>query len=245
MSSSSERESMIVIIFFILLLILLFAGGCGGSYYVYQKSKGSCACENSSDHKKESFIGRSSEDDIESNYNALYTDTYQYTQPQGDVNAQQYARSGQGTEGSFLPLQGVGAGIHMKNSTNENQVIPSPFKGVIGGQPNLTEKEYSTRWIGFNNFGYPFEEKPEEISNSYSISAANQRVCNSGQKCPNLPCQDWWPSVSRTNEFCTQGSDAMVECNTVPQNINTCKGKGGTRFEISQNTPQWKKVMQS
>lgn len=226
---SDDNGSLCLWILLIFLIFFLVIGGGCGCYYYYNKKQHFTNLEQAQSNKKY--------------YNALYTDNILYTQPPGDVKAQEYGNSGQGTRGSFLPLQGIGAQIHMLNSSKDNYVSPVENDGkLISGQPNLEKKNMDTSWIGFNNFGHPFENEPYEFSNSYLLTAANERVCNSGQKCSNLPCQDWWPSLHKDSKgFCVQGSDSMVNCNG---NIETC-GKDGDDFVISKNEPQWMKVVKN
>lgn len=258
-SDAGEIALFIILVFF---LIIVIGGGCTGGYYYYRQNNKvdtcSCSCKKSApgcpkcvledvseQNQLESFtniMNGKNQPDKDEQYNALYTDKYVYTQPPGDVSAQHYGQVGQGTRGGFLPLQGVGAGVHMINSTDENFASSSPLPGKIGGQPNYTTQEYTSRWIGFNNFGYPFEENKTESSNSYTISGANQRVCNPGQKCPNLACEEWFPKLHKNSEgYCVQGSDSIVECNS--RNVNNCKGKGKDEFINYKNQPRYKTVL--
>lgn len=191
-------------------------------------------------------------------YNPLYTSpdirspgSFIYTQPPGDTDAMSYGHQGEGTSGAFLPLQGRAAGVFMKNSSNDNLSLPSKEIGNIGGYPNYTDQiQTSAVTSGFNDFGAPFQNKQgpqlgdDDYSNSYLIDGSNQRVCNSGQKCPNLPAQNWWPNVQKgSHGFATQASDAMVPCNSVPQSIENCKGQGSERFLRSRYAPRWISVM--
>lgn len=187
-------------------------------------------------------------------YNALYTSpdhsspgSFMYTQPPGDVKAQKFGGSGQGTNGEFFPIQGRASGTFMGNSAMNNLALPSPDPGKIGGGNNYMKQQFSSRWNGFNNFGSPFSLQrgpainEDNYSNSYLIDGGNQRVTNSGQK-GRLPCQDWWPTVKKgTHGFCTQDSDAMVPCNS--RTIQSCKGQGGERFLKNQFRARWKKVI--
>ena len=252
-SSDYGSDCGIIILIVVLFLFLFIGIGCGCWYYKYPEDFASLYLGNS---PLESNLGGRM-------YNALYTSpdhkspgSYLYTQPPGDTKAQAYGRSGQGTGGEFLPLQGVGAGVYMKNSSVDNLALPSPNAGKIGGQPNYTKQRYSSRWVGFNGFGSPFDlqkgpdVKDENYSNSYTISGGNERVCNSGQKCDNLRCQDWWPTVKKgSHGFCTQGSDAMVPCKTENllgepnRNVNSCKGQGANRFLRDKMGARWKKVI--
>lgn len=240
------------IFFIVLIVILILLGIGGGCWYGYNEGF-------------ESDFGNSPLSiNLKSNlYNALYTSpdlsspgSYLYTKPPGDIKAQAYGRSGEGTSGEFFPIQGIGAGVYMKNSSNGNLAVPSPNAGKIGGQPNYTKQEFSSSWIGFNKFGFPFdlqrgaEVNNDNYTNSYTLSGANERVCNSGQKCPNLRAQDWWPTIKKgPHGFATQGSDAMVPCKTVNQygepnrNINSCKGQGANRFLRDKMGARWKKVL--
>jgi hypothetical protein len=188
------------------------------------------------------------------NYNALYTspdDGFLYTDPPGDPKAQAYGHSGEGTSGEFLPLQGLGAGVYMKNTATNNKILPSPNPGQIGGQPNYTTQKFSSRWNGFNDFGAPFDQQtgPEthnyNYTNSYLIDGANERVTNSGQKSSSTKCQSWYPALKKDNKgFCVQASDAMVECDQPNQNIWNCRGQGADRFVESKMQPRWEKVFQ-
>lgn len=175
------------------------------------------------------------------NYNSLYTSPesgYIYTQPPGDVRAQDFAGTGQGTSGEFFPIQGRAAGIFMKNSAYSNKTIPSLDPGIISGYPNYTGQTYNSSWIGFNDFGYPFS-KSNGITDSYLVTGANERVLNSGQQ-GSLPVQDWLPKLAKDQyNFATQGSDAMVTCGSM--NVNSCKG--GKRFLDDKMKPQWKKII--
>lgn len=191
-------------------------------------------------------------------YNPLYVSpdynmmgSFYYTAPMGDTQAQAAGDSGQGTSGGFLPLQGIGAGVMMKNSSNQNLSLSSPDPGTIGGYPNYTEQQFSSSWIGFNNFGTPFDTKkgPEisdqDYSNSYLINGANERVTNSGQKADQLQCQSWVPRVEKGSDgYCLQGSDATVECTTENgnDNLSTCMQQGSVRFIENKMLPQWMKV---
>ena len=191
------------------------------------------------------------------NYNALYTTPNEdekmyikYIQPPGDTKAQEYGRSGQGTNGGFLPLQGNGAQIMMANSAQDNTLTAPENRGTIGGHPNYTTKKFTSWMNGFNNFGYPFSDmnipatNRDHYSNSYLIDGGNERVENSGQK-GNLGCSDWWPNLEKNEAgFCTMGSDAMVNCDPSGQNktIQNCIGEGGERFVKSKMMPRWQKV---
>jgi hypothetical protein len=147
-------------------------------------------------------------------YNALYTNRYQYTQPPGDVKAQQYAGSGEGTKGAYFPLQGVGAGVHMMNSTPDNSTKQSMFPGIISGGPNIEKKPITTDWIGFNSFPYSqMPENAQNVYNSYLITGANERVCNPGQTCPGLSCATFWPENTKRGKgaaTCLQNSDLLL-----------------------------------
>jgi hypothetical protein len=195
-------------------------------------------------------------------YNPLYVSpddslpgSYIYTQSMGDTKAQAAGDSGQGTNGGFLPLQGIGAGVFMKNSSNQNLSLMSPNPGLIGGQPNYTDQQFSSAWIGFNNFGTPFQNErgPEindkDYTDSYLIDGANQRVTNSGQKSTNLECQEWDPKVKKDSKgFCTQSSDAVVDCDAGTEenennNLDICMKQGSIRFLESKMLPQWMKVL--
>lgn len=229
----SDSDCCVIIFFVIFLLVLLSLIGCGCKKYY------------------DTFANTSNEKS-ERNYNALYTSpnqnirgSYLYTQPPGDTAAQNFGRSGQGTSGEFFPIQGRAAGTFMKNSSLDNLAIPSSRSGKIGGQDNYTTQEFSSRWVGFNNFGSPFSlqrgpaVENENFSNSYLINGGNQRVNNSGQK-GKLPCQNWWPSVQRDSKgFCTQGSDAIVSCSS--RNIDDCQD--GNRFLKEKNEARWRKVI--
>jgi hypothetical protein len=193
-----------------------------------------------------------------SQYNALYTSpdlhefgSYLYTQPPGDPEAQAMGQSGQGTSGEFLPLQGIGAGVYMKNSSKDNKAIPSPNVGQIGGQPNYTTQQYSSRWNGFNDFGAPFDTQsgPEifdsNYTNSYLISGTNERVTNSGQRSDSTRCQDWYPVLQKDSAgFCVQGSDAMVDCVDPDRNVLTCDGQGAKRFLDSKMKTRWERLLE-
>lgn len=235
-----ENENILIIFLILFLIIIIFAGGCGGYYYYSFNGK-----QEFKDivNFAANHIGTNKQH--KSLYNSLYTNKYNYTSPPGDVNAMKYSNMGQGTKGEFLPLQGIGAQTFMKNSTPDNYAMPTVTKGNIGGYPNYTEKDESVRWIGFNNFPYENPHQTDDLSNSYTITGANQRVCNPGQKCDNLPCQPWWPNVKKSNAdgYCTQGSDALVTCTVDHKNVNNCPE--GERFVTYKNEPQWKKVVNS
>lgn len=180
-------------------------------------------------------------------YNPLYTSpdirdqgSFVYTQPMGDTDAGKHASTIQGTSGSFLPIQGRASGVFMKNSSQDNLSLPSKDIGNVGGYPNYTDQAETSRVAaGFNSFGHPFETNPNEYSNSYLLDGANRRVCNSGQKCPNLPAQDWWPTLEKDSEgFAVQASDALVNCRS--KSISGCKDK--KRFLASKFQPRWKSV---
>lgn len=229
--TGNNAADVILILFFFFFILLLLGGCCGGGYYYHQCKKNqepfANVTGNYSNHQN-------------NNYNSLYTDKYKYTQPAGDTKAQEYGHSGQGTKGEFLPIQGLQAGTFMKNSAMNNHILPSPDKGQIGGQPNYTEKEMTTSWIGFNNFPLPIDN-PDNLSNSYLLQGANERVCNPGQKCDNLPAPNWWPTVKKDNKgYAVQGSDLLVTCNSVPKNINNCQE--GNQFVRYKNEPEYKKV---
>jgi len=192
---------------------------------------------------------------FKNDYNALYNSddssmfgAYKYTQPPGNTLAQESAGSGQGTQGGFLPLQGIGAGVYMKNSTNDNLISPVSRKGEIGGQPNYTEQKYSNRWVGFNNFGHPYDEQkgPDvqnvDFTNSYLVNGNNTRVINSGQKgSAGLHCQDWYPHIKKNSAgFCVQGSDAIATCES--GNLKKCNKEDLTRFLNTQMLPQYTQV---
>lgn len=239
-SNSDCCAIIFIIIFFIIMLSLI---GCG------------CAYRYNPDTFANTFGMTPKGINLDSRpYNALYTSpdysspgSFMYTQPPGDTNAQQYGRSGQGTNGEFFPIQGRAAGTFMQNSAQNNLTLPSSNVGKIGGGENYTKQQFSSRWNGFNNFGSPFslQRGPaienDKYSNSYLIDGANQRVLNSGQK-GNLPAQQWWPTVKKgSHGFCTQDSDAMVPCSS--RTISSCKGQGGERFVKNKFRPQWKKVI--
>lgn len=227
-NSNTNDGEVAIICIVVIILILLIGGGCGGYYY-----QNSCNCGTCDQCSTEPFVNGPAGGLPLNNYNALYTNKYRYTQPMGDVMAQKAAGSGQGTNGEFIPIQGIGAGIHMEHSDPENKVIPGPFPGKIGGQANLTDKEMSTRWIGFNNFGLPFDtpKGAKHTSNSYLIEGANQRVANPGQKA-DLPCPSWWPTVRKSGDFCIQSSDLLLTT-------------GDDLFALAKEKekPQWKKVI--
>lgn len=223
-------EDPIVIILIVVFLFLILAAGCGGGYYYTQ-----CKCNDD-----ELFTNLNQMPSKESRYNALYTDKYLYTQPPGDVQAQKFASSGQGTRGGFLPLQGIGAQTYMKNTVSNNHIKPTANTGKIGGQPNFTDKDATTSWIGFQNFPYPDDNTFQ--SNSYLIEGANERVCNPGQRCESLPSPDWWPIVKKDNKgFSVQGSDLLVTCTKPDKGINNCAE--GDKFVRYKNEPEYKKVL--
>ena len=240
----------VFIIFFVILIIFIICYGC------WRYCNG--------DETMETFANKTQtmlQEMLNSGmlYNPLYTSpdirsqgSFIYTQPQGDVDAMEYAGNGSGTQGSFLPLQGRAAGVFMKNSSGDNLSLPSKDPGNIGSYPNYTDQVQTSRMTaGFNNFGAPFQNNKnaqlsnKDYSNSYLIDGANQRVCNSGQKCDNLPAQDWWPTVKKgSHGFALQASDAMVPCNQVPKSIENCKDQGSERFLRSRYEPRWKSVFQ-
>jgi hypothetical protein len=180
-------------------------------------------------------------------YNPMYTSpdvrspgSFFYTQPPGDVEAQNYAGSGQGTNGEFFPIQGRAAGVFMKNASDDNIALPSINTGLIGGFPNYNGKDETTAWIGFNNFGYPFNVKPNMTSNSYLLQGANKRVADPGRKADGLDCPNGWPVVEKgENDVCTISNDAIKMCEG---DIENC-GEAGQRFLKYKTEPQWKKVM--
>lgn len=235
---SGEICFIVFIVLFLIILLVIIGGGCAYKY------------KNPSESFTNAVSGFLSGGQ---NYNALYTSpnsnhpgSFSYTQPPGDVKAQEYGRSGQGTNGGFLPLQGMSAGTFMLNSSTDNLALPSPNPGKIGGQANYTTQEFDSSWVGFNDFGFPFNKQKgpkvndNNYSNSYTIDGANQRVSNPGQK-SDLPCENWWPTLKKgSHGYCTQGSDAMVPCKS--RNINDCLGSGGLRFVESKLKPQWKKL---
>lgn len=261
MANDKDAGEIALFVLLIFFLIILIGGSCGGGYYHYQNNKSNyCSCSSkkeegasgcpkcglndvNDDPALEKFSNiMSGNPDKDENYNGLYTNKYIYTQPPGDVAAQHFANSGQGTKGAFLPLQGIGAQTYMVNSTDSNYAASSPFSGKIGGQPNYSTDEYTTRWIGFNNFGYPFEDNQTDASNSYLISGANERVCNPGQKCPKLKCGDSFPKIKKDSEgYCVQGSDSMVNCSS--RNVNNCDGHGKKEFINYKQQPIYKTVL--
>jgi len=186
------------------------------------------------------------------NYNANYTSpdlnmngSFLYTQPPGDVRAQEFGRSGQGTSGSFFPIQGNGAPTFMKNSAPNNLAIPSPDPGRIGGQDNYTTKFFTTGLNGFQNFGSPFAFQggpqifDDNYSNSYLINGGNQRVRNPGESRnanQALECGSWWPSVGGSN--CVNGNSDLPACNE--GNLEKC-----ARFIKEKMTPEWMKVVKN
>lgn len=187
----------------------------------------------------------------ESNYNPLYTSDesnvnghFLYTQPMGDTSAMKYGRAGQGTSGSFLPLQGNGAQIYMANSDNTNRMIPASQEGKIGGQGNYTDRMFTASMNGFNNFGYPFgNDSPaildSDYSNSYLLEGGNVRVRNPGQPQAgnaDLPCATWWPRVSGAN--CSDSNTDLRECSV--SNIEGCM-----KFVEGKDTPEWVKVVET
>lgn len=187
----------------------------------------------------------------ESNYNPLYTSDesnvnghFLYTQPMGDTSAMKYGRAGQGTSGSFLPLQGGGAQVYMANSDNTNRMIPAMEPGKIGGQGNYTDRMFTAYMNGFNNFGYPFNNNASAVldsdySNSYLIEGSNTRVRNPGQPQSgnaDLPCATWWPRVSGAN--CSDSNTDLRECSV--SNIEGC-----VKFIEGKDTPEWVKVVEA
>lgn len=227
-NDNGECNNEIIIIIVFLLILLLLGCGCGGYYY----------CNRSDPFENLSPI----KTDTRKNYNALYTKDFMYTQPMGDTKAQEKANSGQGTQGGFLPLQGIGAQTYMKNTERNNHILPSPNTGKIGGQPNYTNKDETTAWIGFQNF--PHDPSSSFISNSYLLQGSNERVCNPGQKCDDLPSPEWWPVIKKNNKgYSVQGSDLLATCDSDDKGINTCRE--GKAFANYKNEPQYKKVFAS
>ncbi len=238
--SSGDCCAIVFFVIFIIIIISLIIGGC---CYRYDPNIINHFTNNEKFPIKNLYGRR---------YNALYTSpdpqspgSFMYTQPPGDVDAQMFGSSGQGTSGGFLPLQGRATGTFMKNSSTDNLSLPSPIKGKIGGGENYMKQQFSSRWNGFNNFGSPFslQKGPaindENYSNSYLIDGGNMRVMNSGQK-GQLPCQYWWPTVKKgVHGFCTQGSDAIVTCET--RDIAKCRD--GDRFLKDKFRARWKKVV--
>ena len=168
-----------------------------------------------------------------------------YTQPPGDVKAQAFGNSGQGTSGGFLPIQGHGAPTFMKNSAPNNLAIPSPDPGQIGGQDNYTTKLFTTELNGFQNFGSPFafQRGPQifadNYSNSYLLDGGNQRVRNPGESKQGnlaLECGSWWPSVGGSD--CVNGNSDLPACEE--GNIEKC-----VRFIQEKMMPGWKKVVKN
>lgn len=189
-------------------------------------------------YKKESFANENKKGFYRKT-NPLYNTGILYTQPPGDVKAQKQAGVGQGTDGSYFPLQGNGAQIMMLNSDDQNQMIPSKNDGSIGGYPNYTDKILTSWMNGFNNFGKPFIKhksatKNTDYSNSYLIDGSNERVENPGQD-GHLKCQDWWPKLNRNSQgVCTTDNSSIATC----KNALSC---GDTqRFIESKMNPQWK-----
>lgn len=237
-NGDNEIVAFVVVLLFIV-VIFAVAGGC---WYAYAPESFAMPEELPMDANLTGY--NTSGYNPMTGYNPLYTSpdlrdpgSFLYTQPPGDTSAQAYGGSGQGTSGEFLPLQGKGAGTFMKNSARSNLAAPSPDPGTIGGGRNYTTQTYSPSWIGFNNFG-----TPSAPTNSYLLSGANERVCNSGQKCDALRAQDWWPRVQKGPKgFTTQGSDAMVPCHS--RTVNDCFGEGGRRFLKDKMGARWKKVV--
>lgn len=248
--SPEDCAGAVCITIFVILVIIIIVWGC----MKY--------CKSSSLEQFASQANKAVQNMVSSGilYNPLYTSpdirspgSFVYTQPQGDTDAMEYANNGEGTSGSFFPLQGRASGVFMKNSSKDNLALPSKDVGNIGGYPNYTDQIQTSRiTAGFNDFGSPFQEtkgpqiSDKDFSNSYLIDGANRRVCNSGQRCPNLPAQDWWPTVKKGKDgFVTQASDAMVECSANPKSIENCKGQGSERFLRSKFEPRWKSVFQN
>lgn len=240
----------LIVIFIILIIIIICwcSHRCYKNYYTVD--------DEYSTEIKEPFTN-----DKKTLYNPLYTSSdikqlggFMYTQPPGDVDASMYAMTNQGTNGEFLPLQGRQAGVFMKNSAQDNTALPSNEIGMIGGYPNYTDQvQTSAVTAGFNDFGNPFQMtkgaqlESADYSNSYTIDGANRRVCNPGQRCPNLMSQDWWPHIKKgVHGFSTQASDAMVECKSPKgDSVENCKNQGGMRFLRSKMEPRWKSVFQA
>ena len=244
-SNSSDCASTIIIVIVVIFLLALIIGGCS---YCCKDMEGFQSTKTPSPQDVQMMAQAGSL------YNPLYTSpdirspgSFIYTQPMGDVDAGDYAMAAEGTSGGFLPLQGRAAGVFMKNSSNDNLALPSKEIGNIGGFPNYTQQVQTTRMSGFNDFGAPFQDRKglgnDNYSNSYLLDGANHRVCNSGQKCPNLPAQDWWPTVKKGEDgFALQASDAMVLCNAKNKSVENCKGQGAQRFLESKFTPRWKSI---
>lgn len=237
MASHDDPNAILIFFLVFFLLFIIIGCGCGGGYYYHNY------------HCKDNFEdfelkqGTQNIPNVDHSYNALYTDKFHYTEPPGDVAAQEYAGSGQGTRGEFLPLQGLQAGTFMKNSAENNRALPSRNTGIIGGQANYTTKDMTDAWIGFNNFPLPPGD-PKEASNSYLIESANARVCSPGQRCNNLPAPEWYPVIKKDNKgFAVQGSDLLVTCTAPNKSITTCEE--GQRFVRYKNEPEYRKVMNS
>lgn len=226
-------DNICIIVAVTIIILLLIGSGCG------------CYCMSCSNKDSFADVVKPTDNTLTNTlinntpYNSLYTSPesgYIYTQPPGDVRAQEFAGTGQGTSGEFFPIQGRAAGVFMKNSGKNNSGLPSVDPGVIGGNFNYTGQMYNSSWIGFNNFGAPFSE-----DNSYLISGANQRVANSGQQSI-YPAQQWLPHVQKDSVgFVTQDSDSMVPYGT--SSIES--SPGGKRFLQSKMVPNWKKIIGS
>lgn len=256
----------VLVIFLILVLFFFLALPCGACGERYS----SCNCEEGFNgtgmkSRKEPFHSINNVRPVNNvehfqtpkvpgtlNYNANYTSpdlsingAFLYTQPPGDVRAQAFGHSGQGTSGAFFPLQGNGAPTFMKNSAPNNLAVPSPDPGQIGGQDNYTTKMFSAGMNGFQNFGSPFafqlgpQVYDDDYSNSYLITGGNQRVRNPGESRegnPSLECGSWWPAVGGSN--CANGNSDLPACNE--GYLEKC-----VRFLQSKMTPEWKKVVEN
>ena len=158
-----------------------------------------------------------------------------YTQPPGDVKAQEFAGSGAGTNGEYMPLQGRAAGLFMRNSTTDGMALGSNSTGRIGGYPNYVGEDAALDWIGFNDFG-----TPKRPTNSYLIQGANERVANPGSKSDGLQCPDTWPQTFATpSGYCLQGSDLLATCDG--SQISDCPDSKA--YLAFKNASQWQKVM--
>lgn len=243
--TNNECFAIFLLVLFIIIIIAILSTSCY-KYYGYRQT-----CIQNEKETFSSFNPKPKDYKITDNYNALYTspvDGILYTQPPGDVAAQEYAGTNQGTSGEFFPLQGRAAGTFMKNSSMENLALPSQNAGIIGGGANYMEQDMASNWIGFNNFGSPFQGKTgpavntDDYSDSYLIDGSNKRVLNSGQQ-GLLPAQNWWPKVKKNDKgYALQTSDAMVTCNTDPHSIESCK-QAGQEYLKFKFEPEYAKVL--
>lgn len=169
---------------------------------------------------KDGFANIKEKDDSNKIYNPVYTDKYKYTNPPGDVEFLKENNIAIGSNGSFLPLQGKGAGFFLSLADEKNMVDVD----LIGGDPSI---------VGFNDFGM----NKRGITNSYLLEDGNKRIATPGtdsrvyeldgeKEIDSLPCP------KGPQHYVKQDGECIL-----PADLNDLN-----KVFLYKSLPQWKKV---